>query len=107
MGASAATTWASRASPLASRKPLSSRTAPAPTAAASKKPGVKSTLASKGPVPVKKAAASAVASKNTNGTEVPKVNGVNNGVDNGVNHGVNGHSKPVEEEVTPTPTVEA
>ena len=76
-------------------------------AAASKKPGVKSTLASKGPVPVKKAAASAVASKNTNGTEVPKVNGVNNGVDNGVNNGVNGHSKPVEEEVTPTPTVEA
>jgi hypothetical protein len=64
-------------------------------------------LASKGPVPVKKAAASAVASKNTNGTEVPKVNGVNNGVDNGVNNGVNGHSKPVEEEVTPTPTVEA
>ena len=68
-------------------------------------------MASKGPVPVKKAAASAVASKNTNGTEVPKVNGVNNGVDNGVNNGVdngvNGHSKPVEEEVTPTPTVEA
>ena len=84
-------------------------------AAASKKPGVKSTLASKGPVPVKKAAAPAVASKNTNGTEVPKVNGVNNGVNNGVDNGVdsgvkngvNGHSKPVEEEVTPTPTVEA
>ena len=59
-------------------------------------------MASKGPVPVKKAAP-AVASKNTNGTEVPKVNGVNNGVENGVN----GHSKPVEEEVTPTTTVEA
>ena len=48
-----------------------------------------------------------MASKNTNGTEVPKVNGVDNGVDNGLNNGVNGHSKPVEEEVTPTPTVEA
>ena len=52
-------------------------------------------MASKGPVPVKKAAPT-VASKDTNGTEVPKVNGVNNGV--------NGHSKTVEEEVTPTPT---